>query len=68
MTDVDHFQTYWWNKVEPADLATINTKDHSSYIDVARADPSTIKKSIFSVAAYREVLHQKGSDTTKFNK
>ena len=57
MTDVDHFQTYQQNKVEPADLTTINTKDHSSYIDVARVDPSTIiKKSVFSVAAYREVL------------
>ena len=68
MTDVDHFQTYRWNKVEPADLATINTKDHSGYIDIARADSSTIKKSIFSLTAYQEVLRQKGSDTTKFDK
>ena len=69
MTDVDCFQTYRWNKVEPADLATINTKDHSSYIDVARVDPSTIiKKSVFSVMAYREVLRLKGGDTAKFNK
>ena len=30
MTDMDRFQTYHWNKVDPADLATINTKDHSS--------------------------------------
>ena len=57
MTDMDRFQMYRQNKVEPADLATINTKDHSGYIDMARADPSTIiKKSVFSVAAYREVL------------
>ena len=42
-------------------MASINTKDHSAYIEVARADPgSVIRKSIFSVAAYREVLNRKG--------
>ena len=47
----------------------INTKDHSAYIAVAKADPGTvIKKSVFSVAVYREVLLLKGSDTSKFDK
>ena len=69
MMDVDHFQMYLQNKVEPADLATINTKDHSGYIDVARVDPSTIiKKSVFSIVAYQEVLRLKGGDTAKFDK
>ena len=67
-TDLDRFQMYRWNKVDPADLCTINTED-SAYIKVARADPSTIiKKSVFSVVAYREVLWIKGGDTSKFNK
>ena len=42
-------------------MASINTKDHSTYIEVARGDPgSVIHKSVFSVAAYCEVLNQKG--------
>ena len=52
-TDLDCFQTYQCNKITPADLSTINTKDHSTYIDIAKAHPSTvIKKSVFSVSAY----------------
>ena len=50
-------------------MASINTQDHSTYIEVARADPgSVIRKSIFSIAAYREVLTQKGSDISRFYK
>ena len=68
-TDLDHFQTYRCNKITPADLSTINTKDHSTYIEVAKADPSTvIKKSVFSIGAYRQVLRLKGGDTSKFNR
>ena len=56
-TDLDRFQMYRQNKIMLEDLSTINTMDHSAYIEVARADPSTImKKSVFSVAAYWEVL------------
>ena len=68
-TDLQHFQTYRTNKIDPADLALINTRDHSAYLEVARADPrSVIKKSVFSVAAYRATLKQQGSDTSKFDK
>ena len=68
-TDLTHFQTYHRNKIDPGDLACINTKDHSAYIEVAWADPgSVICKSVFSVAAYREVLRQKGGDISRFNK
>ena len=50
-TNLDRFQTYWRNKMMPADLNTIN--DHSAYIKVAKVDPSTIiKTSVFSVGAY----------------
>ena len=43
--------------------------DHSAYIDIAKAHPGTvIKKSVFSVGAYREVLRLKGGDTSKFNR
>ena len=50
-------------------MASINTKDHSAYIKVARADPGlVIRKSVFSVAAYREVLKQKGGDVSRFDK
>ena len=53
----------------PADLSTINTKDHSAYIEIAKAHPGTvIKKSVFSVAAYRQVLQLKGGDTSKFDR
>ena len=49
-TDLDCFQTYRRNKIMPADLSTINTKDHSTYIEVAKADPSTvIKKSVLAL-------------------
>ena len=68
-TDLPRFQTYRLNKIDPDDLASINTKDHSAYIEVARADPgSVIRKSVFSVAAYREVLKQKGGDVSRFDK
>ena len=67
--DLDRFQTYRHNKIKPEDQNTINMADHSAYIAVAKADPSTvIKKSVFSMAAYREVLRLKGSDTSKFDK
>ena len=50
-------------------MASINTKDHSAYIEVAQADPgSEIRKSVFSVAAYREVLKWKGGDVSWFDK
>ena len=68
-TDLQHFQTYRLNKINPDDLASINTKDHSAYIEVAWADPgSVIRKSVFSVVAYREVLKRKGSDVSRFDK
>ena len=68
-TDLQHFQTYRQNKIDSGDMASINTKDHSAYIEVARADPgSVVRKSVFSVAAYREVLNQKGSDVSRFDK
>ena len=68
-TDPDQFQTYRCNKITLADQTTINTKDHSTYIQAAKADISTvIKKSVFSMAAYWEVLQLKGGDTSKFNK
>ena len=67
--DLQHFQTYRRNKIDPGDMASINTKDHSTYIEVARADPgSVIRKSMFSVAAYRAVLKQKGGDVSQFDK
>ena len=56
-TDLKCFQTYRRNKIDPGDIASINTKDHSTYIDVAKADPSSvIRKSVFSVGAYRETI------------
>ena len=68
-TDLQRFQTYRWNKIDPGDMASINTKDHSAYIEVAQADPgSVIRKSIFSIAAYREVLNQKGGDVSRFDR
>ena len=68
-TDLQHFQTYCRNKIDPGDMASINTKDHSAYIEVARADPgSVIRKSVFSVAAYHEVLNRKGGDVSRFDK
>ena len=68
-TDLQRFQTYRLNKIDPGDMASINTKDHSAYIEVARADPgSVIRKSVFSIAAYREVLKQKGGDVSRFDK
>ena len=68
-TDLQHFQTYCLNKIDPSDMASINTKDHSAYIEVAWADPgSVIRKSVFSIAAYHEVLKRKGSDISRFDK
>ena len=50
-------------------MASINTKDHSTYIEVAWADPgSVIRKSVFTVAAHREVLNQKRGDVSRFDK
>ena len=49
--DLQHFQTYHRNKIDPGDMASINTKDHSAYIEVAQADPGSVsRKSVFSVA------------------
>ena len=31
-TDLQHFQTYRLNKIDPGNMASINTKDHSTYI------------------------------------
>ena len=63
-TDLQCFQTYRTNKIDPADLASINTRDHSTYLEVARADPrSVIKKSVFSVVAYRATLKQQDAAT-----
>ena len=68
-TDLQRFQTYRRNKINPGDMTSINTKDHSAYIEVERADPgSVIRKSVFSVAAYREVLNRKGGDVSQFDK
>ena len=68
-TNLDRFQTYRRNKIMPADLSTINTKDHSTYIEIAKAHPDTvIKKSAFTIGAYRQVLRLKGGDTSKFNR
>ena len=68
-TDLQHFQTYRRNKIDPGDMASINTKDHSAYIKVAWADPgSVIRKSVFSIAAYHKVLKQKGGDVSRFDK
>ena len=68
-TDLQCFQTYCTNKIDPADLDSINIRDHSAYLKVARADPrSVIKKSVFSMAAYRATLKQQGSNTSKFDK
>ena len=68
-TDLQHFQTYCLNKIDPGDISSINTKDHSAYIEVAWADPgSVIRKSILSIVAYREVLKWKGSDISWFDK
>ena len=67
--DLDRFQTYRRNKIKPEELNTINTVDHSAYIAVAKADIGTvIKKSVFSLAAYWEVLRLRDGDTSKFNK
>ena len=41
-TDLKCFQTYHRNKIDPADIASINTKDHSAYIEVARMDPGSV--------------------------
>ena len=68
-TDLQRFQTYRRNKIDPSDMASINTKDHSAYIEVAQVDPgSVIRKSMFSIAAYHEVLNWKGGDVSRFDK
>ena len=66
-TDLKCFQTYRTNKIAPADIASINTRDHSTYLEVVWADPSlVIRKSVFSMAAYCETLQLQGGDTSKF--
>ena len=66
---LQHFKTSCRNKIDPGNMASINTKDHSAYIEVAWADPgSVIRKSVFCVVAYREVLKRKGSDVSRFDK
>ena len=68
-TDLKRFQIYCRNMIDPGDIGSINTKDHSTYIEVARADPgSVIRKSVFSVGAYRETLRLQGGNTSKFDK
>ena len=68
-TDLQRFQTYCTNKIVPADLTSINTRDHSAYLEVAWADPrSVIKKSVFSMAAYQATLKEHRGDTSKFDK
>ena len=68
-TDLKRFQTYRRNKIDPGHIASINSKDHSAYIEVAWADPgSVIRKSMFSIVAYREVLNQRGGDVSRFDK
>ena len=60
---------YHTNKINPPDLGCINTVDHSKYLDVAHADPSSVvTKSVFSVAAYQAMLEQQGGDVAKFDK
>ena len=67
--DLQHFKNYRINKIDPSDINSINTKNHSTYIDVACADPgSVIRKSVFSVATYPAVLKQKGGDVARFDK
>ena len=67
--DLQRFQTYRTNKIDPTDLTSINTRDHSAYLEVAQADlGSVIKKSVFSVAVYRATLKQQGGNTSKFDK
>ena len=67
--DLQRFQTYRTNKIDPADLTSINTRDHSTYLEVVWADPgSVIKKSVFSMVVYRATLKQQGGDTSKFDK
>ena len=67
--DLQRFQTYRTNKIGPADLASINTRDHSAYLEVALVDPgSVIKKSVFSMAAYHATLKEQGCDTSNFDK
>ena len=67
--DLKRFQNYRINKIDPKDINSINTKDHSTYLEVARADPgSVVRKSVFSVAAYHAVLKRKGGDVAQFDK
>ena len=68
-TDVDHFQKYRTNIIDLGNHDTINVKDHSAYITIAKATPRmVIEKSVFSVATYWEVLQQKGLDLAKFDR
>ena len=68
-TDLQRFQTYCTNKIDPTDLVSINTRDHSAYLEVAWADPGlVIKKSVFSVVVYHATLKQQGGNTSKFDK
>ena len=60
--DLQHFQTYCTNKIDPADLASINTRENSAYLRLV------IKKSVFSMSVYHATLKQQGGDTSKFDK
>ena len=67
--DLKCFQTYRTNKITPADTALINTRDHSTYLDMACVDPSSvIRKSVFSMVAYHATLEQQGGNVSKFEK
>ena len=66
-TDLQRFQTYHRNKIDPGNMANIKAKAHSAYIEVVQADPgSVIRKSVFSIVAYHEVLNRKGGDVSRF--
>ena len=68
-TDVDKFQKYRTKSIDQANCDTIKVKDHSAYISVPKTNPGmVIEKSVFSMAAYWEVLWLKGGDVAKFDK
>ena len=68
-TDVNRFQTYRSIHIDLGDLDTINVKDHSTYIYVAKASVGmVIEKSVFSVVSFQEILRLKGGDMPKFDK
>ena len=64
-TDIDCFQNYQTNHTKKGDHATINVKDHNTYINIARAAPGTVIEK--SVATYREVPWLKRGDVDTFD-